>query len=71
MNDSNLISLMVLDPGHFHATLVQKQMYPGISKKVYVYAPEGMELDDYIQRIESYNSREDSPTSWELEVYTG
>ena len=24
-------SLVVVDPGHFHATLVQQQMYPGLS----------------------------------------
>jgi predicted dehydrogenase len=71
MSDSKSISLMVLDPGHFHASLVQKQMYPGVDSKVYIYAPEGMELNDYLQRVESYNSREESPTSWELEVYTG
>ena len=71
MNDSEMIRLMVLDPGHFHASLVQKEMYPEIDMKVYVYAPEGMELNNYLQRIDSYNSREKSPTSWEVEVYRG
>ena len=71
MSEDALISLIVLDPGHFHASLVQKQMYEGVDKTVHVYAPEGPELNDYISRIESYNEREDSPTSWKLEVYAG
>jgi len=29
-------SLVVVDPGHFHATLVQQQMYPGLSALVRV-----------------------------------
>ena len=33
------IKLIVLDPGHFHATLVQKEMYPGLDPTVSVYAP--------------------------------
>ncbi len=71
MNEDTFISLIVLDPGHFHASLVQKQMYKGVDRTVHVYAPEGPELKDYISRIESYNEREDSPTSWKLEVYAG
>jgi hypothetical protein len=35
------ISLVVVDPGHFHATLVQQQMYPELSPVVRVYAPLG------------------------------
>ncbi len=62
---------MVLAPGHFHAALVQKEMYPEIDKKVYVYAPDGMELDDYLQRVDSYNNRDERPTSWEMVVYRG
>jgi len=71
MNQDNKITLMVLDPGHFHASLVQKEMYPGVDSTVYVYAPGGMELDDYINRVTSYNEREEEPTAWHLEVYTG
>jgi hypothetical protein len=28
--------LVVIDPGHFHATLVQQEMYPGLSPLVRV-----------------------------------
>lgn len=65
------ITLMVLDPGHFHASLVQKEMYEEIDSTVYVFAPGGMEVEDYLARVESYNQREEHPTAWNLEVYTG
>ncbi|MDF1572558.1 MAG: putative oxidoreductase C-terminal domain-containing protein [Bacteroidales bacterium] len=71
MNQDNMITLMVLDPGHFHASLVQKEMYPGVDSTVYVFAPGGMELEDYLARVASYNQREEDPTAWTLEVYTG
>src|SRR5688572_32522194 len=35
------VRFMTLDPGHFHAALVQKEMYPGVSPQVDVYAPLG------------------------------
>ncbi len=65
------IVLMTLDPGHFHAALVQKTMYPQVSPVVYVYAPKGQELDDHLKRIESYNKRAQDPTRWQERVYTG
>ncbi len=62
---------MTLDPGHFHAAMVQKTMFNQISPKVFVYAPEGPDLDGHLMRIESFNSREATPTSWEEIVYKG
>ena len=44
-------SLVVVDPGHFHATLVQQEMYPELSPVVRVYAPLGPDLIDYVSRI--------------------
>ena len=71
MKDDTMIKLMVLNPGHFHASLVQKTMYPGVDSTVYVYAPSGMELNDYLSRVESYNNREENPTAWDIQLYTG
>ena len=65
------ITLITLDPGHFHASLVQKSMYEQINPQVFVYAQGGSELDAYLAAIENYNSRSEDPTSWDLEVYTG
>lgn len=65
------ITLINLDPGHFHASLVQKSMYEQVSPKVFVYAQGGSELDAYLSAIENYNNRSEDPTSWDLEVYAG
>lgn len=63
--------LMVLAPGHFHADLLQKKKLAVVSDSVFVYAPSGFELTQYLNRVESYNQREVNPTSWKQEVYTG
>jgi len=65
------VRFMTLDPGHFHAALVQKEMYPGVSRKVDVYAPLGSDLIDHLARVGRFNTRKESPTAWELEVHTG
>ena len=64
------IRFITLDPGHFHASLVQKEMYPGVSPTVHVYAPLGPDLIDHLGRIARFNLRKDAPTKWELEVHT-
>lgn len=64
-------ALMTPDPGHFHAALVQKNMYEEVSPLAYVFGPEGDELDQHLDRIEAYNHRNDNPTAWEENVYTG
>jgi predicted dehydrogenase len=61
--------LIIADPGHFHAALLQKQMYPGLSPRVSVYAPLGPDVLDYLKRISLFNSRSDSPTHWQLDVH--
>jgi len=65
------VVLMTLDPGHFHAALVQKTMYEQISPKVYVYAPAGPDVEDHLRRIEGFNSRAERPTHWREHVYAG
>jgi hypothetical protein len=65
------VKLMTLDPGHFHAALVQKSMYEQIDPTVYVYAPEGDDVTQHLGRIEAFNKRADHPTAWVEKVYTG
>lgn len=65
------VKLVTLDPGHFHAALVQKKMYDRVSPTVHVYAPAGSDVQDHLGRIEGYNTRADDPTSWKEVVYTG
>jgi predicted dehydrogenase len=65
------VKIMTLDPGHFHAALVQKNMYDQVSPNVFVYAPEGNDLKEHLKRIEGYNTRSEIPTTWKEQVYTG
>jgi predicted dehydrogenase len=69
--DMSEVKIITLEPGHFHAALVQKEMYPGVSPKVHVYAPLGFDLTEHLNRIARFNLRAQNPTKWELEVHTG
>jgi predicted dehydrogenase len=62
--------LIIVDPGHFHATLLQKDMYPWVDPRVTVYAPLGPDLLDYLNRISLFNSRPTDPTRWALDIHT-
>ena len=55
-DNSDQVKLMTLDPGHFHAALVEKTMYTGVDSTIYVFAPEGPEVNDFLNKIESYNN---------------
>ncbi len=63
------VRLMTVDPGHFHAALVQKEMYPGVSERVDIYAPVGSDLTEHLNRIVAFNTRSEQPTTWSLEVH--
>jgi len=65
------VRLVVLDPGHFHAALVQANMYEQVSPDVYVYGPAGPDIEDYKASIRRFNQRPQNPTSWQLHIYTG
>jgi predicted dehydrogenase len=65
------VQIITLDPGHFHAALVQKFMLPEVSPKVLVFAPEGDDVVQHLKRVESFNKRAENPTTWETTVYTG
>ncbi|MDD2599775.1 MAG: putative oxidoreductase C-terminal domain-containing protein [Kiritimatiellae bacterium] len=70
-NGEPSVKLITLDPGHFHAALIQKRMYPDVAAEVHVYAPNGADLDMHMERINSFNSRAENPTTWENIVYAG
>lgn len=65
------VRLLTLDPGHFHAALVQKNMYEGVDPLVHVYAPKGDDVVEHMKRIEGFNQRKEQPTHWRTELYTG
>jgi predicted dehydrogenase len=65
------VKLIIVDPGHFHAALIEKDMYPQVSPKVTVYSPLGPDLLDYLNRVALFNGRMENPTHWELDIHTG
>jgi predicted dehydrogenase len=65
------VRIITLDPGHFHASLVQKSMYPAVSPVVHVFAPAGEDLNAHLKRINDFNSRPENPTHWEEKIYSG
>ena len=65
------VRLMTLDPGHFHAALIQKEMYPGVDPHVDIYAPDGPDLAEHLKRIQAFNTRAERPTAWQTRLHTG
>jgi len=65
------VKIMTLDPGHFHAALVQKSMYDQVDPVVHVFAPNGPDVEAHLNRINGFNSRVENPTSWDEKVYKG
>jgi predicted dehydrogenase len=65
------IRLITLAPGHFHAALVQKRMLPEVNRRSYVYGPLDADTIAHLNRLASYNSRLDDPTSWEIDFRSG
>ena len=65
------VYLITLDPGHFHAALVQKFMLPRVSPDVRVFAPAGDDVAQHLKRIEGFNARAENPTRWNEMVTTG
>ena len=59
------VKLITLDPGHFHAALVQAADYPQVDSIVHVYAPGGADLEQHLKRIAGYNLRAEKPTHWQ------
>ena len=64
-------TLLILNPGHFHAALVLREPHPSLSDDIYVYSVPGPDLDRFIEIAESFNSRQVNPTRWQLNVYRG
>ena len=65
------VRFMTLDPGHFHASLVHKEMYPRVSPQIDIYAPLGWDLTEHLLRLSAYNQRAERPTAWRAEIHTG
>jgi predicted dehydrogenase len=70
MEDS-IHKLLIINPGHFHAALTLKEPHPAVSNNVYVYAPRGQELEQFLSIVTSFNRRPIDPTAWKLHIYPG
>lgn len=69
--ENKQVKLITVDPGHFHAALVQKSMYQQVSSDVHVYAPDSPDITQHLNRINGYNTRTADPTAWNEIVYKG
>lgn len=65
------VKLIVLNPGHFHASLLQKTILSRVNDSIFVYAPQGVELEQYLTTVNGFNTRSENPTTWKEQVYTG
>jgi predicted dehydrogenase len=63
--------LVTIDPGHFHAALIQKEALADLAEEAYVYAPLGPDLTAHLDRVARFNNRAENPTHWKLKVYAG
>lgn len=70
--EDDLHRFMVLDPGHFHASLVFKRpSYEGVSSLVGIYAPVGEDFVEHMGRVIPFNTRKDDPAGWRYRIYLG
>ncbi len=65
------VKIVVLYLEHFDASLLQKNPLASVNDTIRVYAPEGAEVKQYLNDINSYNQRAENPTSWKEEIYIG
>src|SRR5262245_60658214 len=63
------VQLVTVDPAHFHAALVHKEMPAGVSPAVHVFAPLGPDLIAHLSRLVGFNTRAASPTRWNVELH--
>ena len=63
--------LLVVDPQHFHASLVQKYAHPQIESVVHLFAENEQDAAGYAQSITQFNTRKESPSNWQIISYYG
>jgi predicted dehydrogenase len=64
-------TIAFLEPGHFHAALTLGTPHPNVREEIFVYAPPGAELDDFLALVEAFNRRAQRPTAWKPVVRAG
>ncbi len=64
-------TLVILNPGHFHAALTLRAPLPGIEQDIHVFAEDGPDVDNFVSLVHAFNDRALDPTRWTLCVYRG
>jgi len=64
-------TILILNPGHFHAALVLREPHPDLAQDVFVYSEDGPDLERFMDLVASFNERPENPTEWRIHVYTG
>ena len=64
-------TVVVVNPGHFHAALTLRLAHPRLSDDVHVYSEDGPDLERFLAIVRAFNERPIAPTRWKLHVYRG
>jgi len=64
-------TIIILNPGHFHAALTLRERHPLIDDDVHVFTEDGPDVDHFLRLVQSFNDRAVDPTRWTLYVYRG
>ncbi len=64
-------TLVILNPGHFHAALSLRERHALIDDDIHVFAEDGPDVDHFVNLVHAFNDRPHDPTRWTLYVYRG
>ena len=48
-----MYTLVIVNPGHFHAGLILRRRHAEISRDVYIFSEAGPDLDNYMKLVNS------------------
>ena len=65
------LTLVIVNPGHFHAALTLRERHPLLNDDIHVFAEDGPDVDHFVQLVHAFNERAVNPTRWTLYVYRG
>jgi hypothetical protein len=65
------LTLVTLDPAHFHASQLHSGALPGFSRDAYVYAPVGSDLGSYWNSVAVWTAFSQQPDFWRFHAYAG
>jgi predicted dehydrogenase len=62
-------TLLIYDPGHFHAALTLRSANPRVATDVHLYAHAGPDREAFLGLVDAFNSRKEDPTHWRVQVH--